>query len=160
MARKFQNHLGYALRVRSGFYRLTERKARAERDLVESAEVLRRKNEHYELARTMVERANLRAQDGDFQGAEEIETAVEMHVVTDVLGADPHGALLDTIAAVDDYLDSIIDAGVVEGAAGLDDRAWTLDYPKAGAGARVASAQATQTLVVKVQREQNREPAP
>ena len=88
-----------------------------------------------------------------------IETTMTLHLVTDVAAADPHDAILDKVGAVDDYLDGIIDTGVIEGAEGFDDRAWTFDYPKTTSGARVASAQSTQTFIVKVEREQNREPA-
>jgi hypothetical protein len=88
-----------------------------------------------------------------------IGVSMTLYLVTDVAAADPHDALLDKSGAVDDYLDSIIDSGVIEGAEGFDDRVWTFDYPHATAGARVAAGQATQTFVVKVEREQNREPA-
>ena len=89
-----------------------------------------------------------------------MEVALTLRLVTDVTEADPHDALLDKVAAVDDYLDSLIDTGVIDGAEGFDDRIWTFDYPPAAAGARVASAEATQTFAVKVERQQNREPAP
>ena len=89
-----------------------------------------------------------------------LEVTMTLRVVTDVSASDPHDAILDKIGALDDYLDSILDSGVIDGAEGFDDRAWTFDYPRATAGARVASASATQTFVVKVEREQNREPAP
>ena len=89
-----------------------------------------------------------------------VEVTMTLRVVTDVAASDPHAAMLDTIGAVEDYFDSILDAGVIEGAEGFDDRAWTFEYPRATAGARVASATATQTFVVKVERGQNREPAP
>ncbi len=88
-----------------------------------------------------------------------IEAAVTLHLVTDVTQSDPHDALLDKVGAVDDYLDSIRDTGVIEGAEGFDDREWTFDFPRTTAGARLASAKASQTFVVKVEREQNREPA-
>ncbi len=87
-----------------------------------------------------------------------VEVTMTLRVVTDVAASDPHAAMLDTIGAVEDYFDSILDAGVIEGAEGFDDRAWTFEYPRATAGARVASATATQTFVVKVERGQNREP--
>jgi len=89
-----------------------------------------------------------------------VEAAARLRLVTDVTAADPHAAILDKIGAVDDYLDSLIDTGVIEGAEGFDDRVWTINYPKATAGARVATAEATQTFIVKVQRGQNREPLP
>lgn len=88
-----------------------------------------------------------------------IEVTTALRLVTDVLAADPHVAMLDTIGAIDDYLDSIADTGVLPGADGFDDRAWNLEYPKTTSGARVAVAHATQTFVVHVQREQNRVPA-
>lgn len=88
-----------------------------------------------------------------------LEVTMTLRVVTDVAASDPHAAMLDTIGAVEDYFDSILDAGVIEGAEGFDDRAWTFEYPRATAGARVASATAIQTFVVKVERGQNREPA-
>ena len=82
-----------------------------------------------------------------------------LRLVMDVTAADPHGAMLDRIGAVDDYLDSLIDAGVIEGAEGFDDRVWTFDYPRTAAGTRAASASAVQTFVVKVERGRNRLPA-
>ncbi len=87
------------------------------------------------------------------------EVSMTLRMVTDVSASDPHGAILDKIGAVEDYFDGIVDTGVIEGAEGFDAREWTLDYPRTTAGARVASATATQTFVVKVQRGQNREPA-
>ncbi len=88
-----------------------------------------------------------------------IEVTMTLRMVTDVAASDPHGAMLDQIGALDDYLDSLIDTGVLEGADGFDDRAWTFEYPRGTAGARVATASATQTFVVKVERAQNRVPA-
>jgi hypothetical protein len=89
-----------------------------------------------------------------------VQVSMTLRVITDVSASDPHEAILDKIGAVEDYLDSIVDSGVIEGAEGFDDREWMLDYPRATAGARVAAAIATQTFVVKVEREHNREPAP
>jgi hypothetical protein len=82
-----------------------------------------------------------------------------LRVVTDAAAADVHAALLDKVGAVEDYFDGIVDTGVIEGAEGFDDRVWTFEYPRTTAGARVASATADQTFVVKVDRECNREPA-
>lgn len=87
------------------------------------------------------------------------EVSMTLRMVTDVSASDPHEAILDKIGAVEDYFDGIIDTGVIEGAEGFDAREWTFDYPRTTAGARVASATAKQTFVVKVQRGQNREPA-
>lgn len=89
-----------------------------------------------------------------------MEVITVLRVVTDVSASDPHGAMLDKIGALDDYLDSIRAGGVIAGAEGFDDRVWTLDYPRPTSGSRVASAEATQTFVVKVQRTFNRVPAP
>lgn len=88
-----------------------------------------------------------------------IEATMTLRLVADVAAGDSHDAILDKVGAVDDYLDSIIDSGVIEGAEGFDDRAWTFDYPKTTSGTRAASAQSTQTFIVKVERQQNREPA-
>jgi hypothetical protein len=85
--------------------------------------------------------------------------SVTLRMVTDVSASDPHAAILDKIGAVEDYFDSIVDTGVIEGAEGFDDREWVIEYPQTTAGARVASATATQTCVVKVERGQNRVPA-
>lgn len=87
------------------------------------------------------------------------EISLALRMVTDVTAADPHGAMLDKIGAVEDYLDGIRDTGVIAGAEGLDDRAWTFAYPRQTSGARTAVAEAQQTFVVKVQRAYNRVPA-
>ncbi len=89
-----------------------------------------------------------------------IGVSMTLRMVTDLSSSDPHAAILDTIGAVEDYFDSIVDTGLIDGAEGFDDREWTFEYPRATAGARTASATASQTFVVKVQRGQNREPAP
>jgi len=87
------------------------------------------------------------------------EISVALRLATDVTAADPHGAVLDKIGAVEDYLDGIRDTGVIAGAEGLDDRAWTFTYPPQTSGTRTAVAEAQQTFVVKVQRAFNRVPA-
>ena len=87
------------------------------------------------------------------------EITTTLWMVTDVSASDPHGAMLDKIGALDDYLDSIRNSGVIAGAEGFDDRVWTIDYPRTTSGSRVASAEATQSFVVKVQRTFNRVPA-
>ncbi len=89
-----------------------------------------------------------------------VEVTMTLRLVTDVSASDPHAAMLDKIGAVDDHLDSLIDTGILEGAEGFDDREWTLTYPRSTAGVRVASATAAQSFVVKVERQQNRIPAP
>ena len=89
-----------------------------------------------------------------------VEVTATIRVVVDVTQADPHDPVLDAVGALDDYLDGIIDTGVIEGAEGFDDRAWTFDYPRSSAGARVAVATAKHTFIVKVERQQNRNPAP
>lgn len=88
-----------------------------------------------------------------------VQVSMRLRIVTDVATPDPHEAILDKIGAVEDYFDAIVDTGVIEGAEGFDDREWAFDYPRATAGARVATATATQTFVVKVEREHNRQPA-
>jgi len=96
---------------------------------------------------------------GTTQNDKVVEVQMGLRVVTDVTAADPHDALLDLVGAVDDYFDSIVDSGVIEGAEGFDRRTWSFDYPSSTAAARVASAEALQTFVTKVEREQNRSPA-
>lgn len=88
-----------------------------------------------------------------------LAVSMEMRIATDLSTSDPHTAILDKVGAVEDYFDSIIDTGVIAGAEGFDDRTWTVGYPRVTAGARMATALATQTFVVKVERNQNREPA-
>lgn len=88
-----------------------------------------------------------------------IEVTTALRLVIDISVSDLHAGLLDRIGAVEDYLDSLIDTGVLEGVEGFDDREWTFEYPKTSAGVRVATAQAKQTFVVKIERQQNREPA-
>jgi len=84
-----------------------------------------------------------------------LELSLATKVVTDVV-TDSHGAVLDQIGAVEDYFDGLRDSGVIAGAEGLDDRAWEFEYPKGSSGARLVTAEATQTMVVKVQRTFNR----
>lgn len=88
-----------------------------------------------------------------------IEVTSKFRIVADVIASDPHDAILDKVGAVDDYLDSLIDTGVLEGAEGFDHRSWSFEYPRAAAGARLATAEASHMFIVKVQRQQNREPA-
>ncbi len=88
-----------------------------------------------------------------------LEVSMKFRIVTDVIASDPHDAILDKVGAVDDYLDSLIDTGVLDGAEGFDHRRWSFEYPLAAAGARLAAAEASQTFIVKVERQQNREPA-
>lgn len=87
------------------------------------------------------------------------EVVMELRLVTDVAGSDPHDAVLDKVGALEDALDALIPAGVLDGAEGFDDRAWTIEYPKTTSGTRVAAARAEQTVIVKVQRGKNRLPA-
>lgn len=85
------------------------------------------------------------------------EASIVLRVVTDVVASDPLSAVLNKVTAIEDYLDGIIDTGVIEGAEGFDDRVWSFEYPSAGA--RMAVATATQTFIVKVERGNNRVPA-
>lgn len=88
-----------------------------------------------------------------------LEVTTNLRLEADVLAADPHAALLDLIGAVEDYLDGLIDADLPEGASGFDDRIWTFEFPRTTAGARAAATSATQTFIVKVERNHNRIPA-
>ena len=88
-----------------------------------------------------------------------LEVTMSFRLVTDVSALDPHAAILDKIGAVEDYFDSLIDIGVLDGSEGFDNRIWKIDYPKTTSGSRVGVALAEQSFVVKVERQQNREPA-
>ena len=88
-----------------------------------------------------------------------IEVTLSLSLYVDIIEADPHATLLDAISAVEDYFDATLDAGIIEGADGFDDRTWTFGFPKTSTGARLATATSTGTFVVKVEREQNRVPA-
>jgi hypothetical protein len=92
---------------------------------------------------------------GTIEGDKLFEVSMELRLVTDVSLADPHAEVLDRIAALEDYLDSVIDTGFQPGAEGFDDRVWTFEFPRTSAGARVAAAVATQTFVARVARQQN-----
>lgn len=94
------------------------------------------------------------ASDGD----KVLLVSLAMRIVVDVTAASPHDALLDAVAAVEDYLDSLIGIGVLDGADGFDDREWSFAYPEAPAAPRVASAKGTQSFTVRVQRGHNRVP--
>ncbi|MEK6798052.1 MAG: hypothetical protein AABZ12_03735 [Planctomycetota bacterium] len=85
-----------------------------------------------------------------------MEVTMALRVAVDVADADAYAALLDRVAAVDDYLDGLIDVGVIDGADGFDERHWAFGEPRAASGARLATAEGTQTCVVKVQRGYNR----
>lgn len=88
-----------------------------------------------------------------------IEASVTWRIVSSTTQRDPAGATLDVIGAVDDYLDSLRDVSVVDGAKGFDDRTWSFAYPQQTSGARVVVATAKTAMVVNVERQQNRLPA-
>lgn len=88
-----------------------------------------------------------------------LRVQVALRAVTDITGDDPQAALLDPLGALEDYLDSIVDAGVLEGAEGFDDCIWTFEYPTSTSGARVGTARGALSFVVKIEREHNRLPA-
>ena len=88
-----------------------------------------------------------------------LKVEVVLRAIVDIAGGDPQAALLDVLAALEDYLDSVVDTGFVEGAEGLDDCAWTFEYPAATSGVRVGAARGVLSFVVKVEREHNRLPA-
>lgn len=88
-----------------------------------------------------------------------MEVEIAARVVADVTGADPFDTILDRVGATDDYLDSLIGTGIIDGAEGFDDRVWTFEDAKTRSGPRTLSATAKQTLIVKIQRNQNQTPA-
>lgn len=96
---------------------------------------------------------------GTTDGAKLFEVMLTLRLIADVGNGDAHTTLLDHIGAIEDYVDTLRNTGVLEGADGFDDRIWTFDDPPTSAGARTGSAQAIQSFVVRVEREQNRVPA-
>lgn len=84
-----------------------------------------------------------------------ISVTMGMRLCADADGADPHDSLLEIIGRIDNYFDSLRDDGLLNGAAGFDDRSWKFDYPRITAGARVVAAIATQTFAVRVRREES-----
>ena len=84
------------------------------------------------------------------------EVTLMTRIVTDATSTDALGVALDQIGAVEDYLDGLRDVGIRIGAEGMESRDWEFQYPKATSGARVITAEAEQTLIVKVQRAFNR----
>ena len=93
-------------------------------------------------------------------GDKAIEVTIELRIVADILGVDPLTAVYDQMGAVEDYLDSIRGTGILDGTAGFDERTWALETSNSTSGARVSTATAQQTLIVKVQRGFNRVGAP
>jgi hypothetical protein len=80
---------------------------------------------------------------------------VRLRVAVDAVGEDAASALLSRVAAVEDHLDSLQEAGLLPGAEGADIRDWSFAYPKTTAGARLLVAEAIQTFIVVVARQQN-----
>lgn len=88
-----------------------------------------------------------------------VEIGMRLRVVTDILESDPHDAMLAKVGAVEDFFDSVLDSGIIDGAEGFDLRDWKLEYPAGTSGARTGVATANGSCIVKVEREQNRVPA-
>lgn len=83
-----------------------------------------------------------------------------IRVVGDAAGDDAHAAMLDAVGAVEDVLDGMLGAGVVEGASGFDHRVWTFAYPTTTAGVGLVIAEADHSFVARVERSFHRVPAP
>ncbi|MFQ5494197.1 MAG: hypothetical protein ACE5EX_02350, partial [Phycisphaerae bacterium] len=66
---------------------------------------------------------------GLMDGEKVMEVTVVLRIVADATAADAHAGLLDRVGAVDDYLDFLLDTGVLDGAEGFDDREWVFSYP-------------------------------
>ncbi|MCH7814643.1 MAG: hypothetical protein IID40_11555 [Planctomycetes bacterium] len=94
---------------------------------------------------------------GTTEGDKIVGVTLAMRLVTDVVSDDPHDAILDAVAAVDDFFDDLLlnEATVVVGAEGFDDRVWGFGYPKGAAGVQAAEASCRQSFVVKVARGAN-----
>jgi len=94
------------------------------------------------------------------EGEKVQRVTARLRAVVDVVGDDPHDAILDTVGAVDDYFDSLISGatGITDGADGFEDRTWTYTYPAGSTGGRMASAECELSFIVKVERGFNRVP--
>lgn len=88
----------------------------------------------------------------------EIETALT--ITADASEDDGHVRIASLIGAIEDVLDAAIPAGIDDGADIGDERTWRIEPPREVAGVRMTAATATLTLVVRVERNQNRAPAP
>ena len=86
--------------------------------------------------------------------------ALRLKIVTDVTAADAHGALLAAVGAVEDVFDALVGSELIDGADGLDQPFWSFELSATTAGARTAAASAEHAITVRVQRGQNRLPAP
>ena len=97
---------------------------------------------------------------GTTEGDKTFRVDLEMRLATDVIGDDPHDAILDAVGAVEDFFDGLLvdEDEVIEGADGFDDRSWAFGYPSGSAGVQAAEARCRQSFIVKVEREYNRVP--
>ena len=97
---------------------------------------------------------------GTTEGDKLLQVTLGMRLVTDVVSADPHDAVLDAVGAVEDYFDELVvdEETIIEGADGFEERTWTFGYPAGAAGSQAAEATCRQSCVVKVEREYNRVP--
>jgi len=96
---------------------------------------------------------------GVSDGDKLIRATLALSIVTDIGQTDPHTEIVDKIGAVDDFFDDKIQAGLIEGVQGLDGRNWQIDSSSITSGSRIASATARVSMIVKVERNQNRIPA-
>ncbi len=83
------------------------------------------------------------------------EVTIQLRIIADATGADAHGAILDLVAAVEDEFDALRDSGLIEGCDGFDVRAWEIKVGEPGAGARMVSADASMTCMMRAAREEN-----
>jgi len=88
------------------------------------------------------------------EGDRLFESSVGLSIAADVAG-DAHDGILALVAAVEDLFDALQGSGLIEGADGFDDRAWSFRYAPTTSGARRVLAEATMGLVVRVARELN-----
>lgn len=84
------------------------------------------------------------------------EATIQLRIIADAAGADAHGAILNLVESVEDEFDALRDGGVIEGCDGFDVRAWEIKVGEPGVGARMVSADAAMTCMVRVARGENR----
>ena len=95
MASKFRNHLGYALRVRAVYHRLSGSVERAETDFIESEKILTEQGRLYELARTTLEWAQSKSRDGTLTEVFGMGTAAVISPVSELSYKKQNEIILD-----------------------------------------------------------------
>jgi two-component system sensor kinase len=78
LARRFQNHLGYALRVEGVYHRLSGATRLADRAFERSEKLLVQQGKIYELGKTVLEAASWKLREGGVKDADEFQKAIDI----------------------------------------------------------------------------------